>query len=116
MKKIIILLTSILLTCSAYSVEHVKPGDTVVKEGFIFTTDEEKELRANDQRRKLLEALSVKYEDKMELQEYRLDLYKEYTKDTRPMTKWQKVGYFAIGVLTTSAALYMASKINKNLD
>lgn len=116
MRNLIIIITSLLLSWSALAVDHVKPGDTVKKEGFVFDVQEEQKVRANNERRKLLEKLVIRLDDKIDLQDYQIDLYKEHVDSTRPLTKWQKVGYFFLGMAATSASLYVSSKILENRD
>ena len=110
-----ILLISLLLMSSLNAAEVVKKGDIVKNDGVLFSKAEEKELRKRDQQRIKLEDLNVLKDQKIDIQNKRIDNLKEHVTDLESLNRWGKYTWYLIGFVSATASLYIGSKISKNM-
>jgi hypothetical protein len=113
-KKIIILFFFVFSFNGLYAVESIKKGEVAKTDGYVFSIEEEKNLRKLDKERLTLKDLSIEQDKLIVIQNKRIKLYKDYV-DDNTLLVWGKVGYFTLGVSTTAIALYLSSIIIKNI-
>jgi hypothetical protein len=110
--KILILAITILLSSNiAFSAQVLDEGEKAPHKGVLFTMEEEKELRKTKEKVVKLEDLTVRQEDLIKIQDQRIDNYKRYAEENRPLTGWEKIMWFSLGVIATSASMYGAAKL-----
>ena len=111
----LLVLVCLLFSFNSFGAEYLKKGEPAPHNGVLFTDTEEEKLRANNEKLKSLEQLTIVYERKDKLNEERIKNYKEYIQDTKQLNTYGKIGYFFLGFLASSATLYVSSKIVKNV-
>ena len=104
----------LLFTASIYAAEPIKEGDLAPFNGVIFTTEEGRELVENDKKLIKLEQLQVKYEEKIGLQDQRIDLLKNHISDMEQLSPWSRHTWFFIGFVAGGITFYYSSKAIKN--
>ncbi len=124
----LVLLLSIMLNFSIARCDDVLPlkkGDITPKDGLLFPYD-----KANDIKRKLIEledlkSINTSYQKSIDLYKNNQDLYsKQVTilldqnkklldseQAISQLSTYEKIGYFALGVLATGSSFYVASQI-----
>ena len=106
-----ILITSLLIfSLSTYAVTPIKSGEKSPTDGYVFSKDEEKQVREINEKKIALEELAVKQADLIKIQEDRIVILEKEV-DTRILTGWEKAGYVILGIVGTSAAVYLAGKL-----
>lgn len=117
------ILLIILLTISQALCIEVTPmskGDKAPKQGFFIDTENMKEMRKINEKKKLLEKENVTLKDLAVINEKRVEVYKERADETeKHLTKEKTKGNikgvlgFILGVAATSLAAFAASKAIK---
>lgn len=113
-----ILLVLILLTQSAFGctkpVTHLLEGDKAPCEGYLFSPEQEKEVRGKVE---IMEQQTHVIQDQDALIVNLKQQIDNETKQTQNLnsqlnaSSWDKYIYFGLGVLATSAAIYGASHL-----
>ena len=119
---ILLIITWVILTTTSFSNEVVtlNKGDTAPFRGALFSENKTNELRANDERRLLLEKKTITLEEIGVLSEQRLDIYKKrvytleetITKNNRKRF-WSNIGHFLLGAALTGLAAKVAIESSK---
>jgi hypothetical protein len=101
----------------AIDVTPVKEGDKAPQDGFFIDTPNMKELRENNENRKLLKRENVTLKELAIINEQRINVYKERGDEIEKHLSWQQtkgnikgVGGFILGVLAASLAAFAVSK------
>lgn len=109
--KTLLAITLLITSLSAFSTTHIKKGEISPKTGYVITVEEEKNFRKINEDKKILEKLKFVHEEKIELQAKRIENLREFVKDSSPLSKYQKMGYYFLGVLATSTSVYLAGQL-----
>lgn len=129
MFKNILLVSILVLNQTAWAacpdVQDVKAGDKIVCDGVLLSPDAAKKIDGQQVDLKYYKELSDKLLKRQELQDkeinvldQRLRLYQEQSSlladrltSKESTSKWENIGYFALGVLATGLAVYGASQL-----
>ena len=110
MKYLIIL--SIIFSANSFAVTPIKSGQKSTETGYIFSVDEEKQVRGINEKRLKLEDLSVKQEELNKVQSERIVVLEKEV-ENRSFTNTEKVLYFVGGILATGLILSLVNKVTK---
>ena len=110
MKILTIILISVLLSAPTFAVTPLKKGQPAPETGYLFSKAEEKQLRKNNEQRKLLEKLSFKQSELIKNQHEQISILKS----ERKLSTLQKTVYFIGGVFATGMSVYLAGKLVRN--
>lgn len=112
MKLLLVILIS--LQSLLFAVEPIKKGDPSPHDGVVFTNQEANDLVKTDQKVIKLEQLQIKYEEKIGLQDQRIDLLRTHIKDNQELSPMGKLGWFFVGFVGGSLMFYMSAKATKD--
>jgi len=112
-KSILTAILTVLMLTPTFSAETIDKGDSAPYKGVIFTVKEEKALQKMKLKNLGLVEINSLHKQKSVIQSQRIDLLRKQLKSNQSV--WQKIGYFTIGVLATSAALYGGSQLAKTI-
>jgi hypothetical protein len=113
-----LILSLILISNTAYAgvcdlPERVILGDKVPCTGYLFSDVNELKIRTDlTYKNSLIDNLTKQttiQADMLKISNEQIQLYKE----SQPLSKWEKLLYFSLGVVATSLAVNAASKITK---
>ncbi len=110
MKYLIIL--SLIFSANSFAVTPIKSGQKSPETGYIFSVDEEKQVRGINEKRLKLEDLSIKQEELNQVQSERISTLEKEVENSK-LTNTEKVLYFVGGILVTGLAVNLANKLRK---
>jgi hypothetical protein len=118
--KYLLILCFLIQSAFAIDVTPIEKGAPAPEKGFFITAEALKEMRAINERKKLLEKENIQLKDLAVLNEARIENYKKLAEETQAQLRIEKtkgtfkgVGGFALGVLATSVAAYAAIKATR---
>jgi hypothetical protein len=115
MKVLLTLFLIVVVSSQGYSAEALKQGDLAPYDGVIFNQKEANELVVTDKKVLTLEKLAVKYEEKIELQDQRIELLRSSLEEQTRYGSLGKTGWFVAGFITSGLVFYLSSEIVKNV-
>lgn len=114
MKTLRAALTAVLflsILAPTFGAKVLQKGDIAPNKGVLFTMVEEKALRKTDMELIRIKELNALQLEKLMLQSKRINNLRSYVESKQSV--WSKVGFFTLGVLATSAALYGGVQLSK---
>ena len=112
--KILMILVFTILSFRTFGVVHVKKGDIVKHEGYLFSVEEEKSIRKIKMEHIHLKRLRVSQTDFINIQKKQIHLYKEHINNLGT-SQWERALIFTAGMVTSGLMLYGASKVINNI-
>ena len=104
----------LMLSFSAHAVTYVGDKQIAPYAGYLFSPDEERQVRQNNEERLTLKDLSYHQEQKAQILEERVKGYKEYVDEQNRMGNWSKFGWIAAGSVGTVLVLFLATSVVKS--
>lgn len=104
----------IIIMNTANAAKVLNPGDAAPYKGVLFTMEEEAQLRANDEKLLLLQELGVKYEQKAEIQQERIDLLRQEVISKQNASKYNDL-WFIGGIILGGTMMYYSAQAIKGL-
>lgn len=114
MHKSILSLVLILFTLvPTFGAKVLEKGAEAPYKGVLFSMEEEKKLRKTNMELIRIKELNALQKEKMMIQSKRIINLREYVESNKSI--WTKIGYFSLGVIATSAALYGGVQLSRTL-
>jgi len=120
MIKFVLLLTLMINSAFCQNIVELSKGDLAPFSGALVNPSQMKEFRLINEQKKSLETQKITLEDLNEVNQNRINFYKEETENYRNLVKkerskraWSNTGFFVLGVLATSLAAYAAIQATK---
>lgn len=113
MKPFLTLILALLMLTPTFAAKTIEKGSPAPYKGVIFTVEEEKKLQSMKLKNLGLVELNTLHKQKSVIQSQRINNLRSQLKSRQSV--WQKIGYFTLGVLATSAALYGGAQLAKTL-
>jgi hypothetical protein len=121
------LITSLIITATVNASVVLEKGQVAPYSGLLFTQEEAQKLKNELQELSLTKELNVSlnnslelykksqivYEDSILVLQNRNDILVQTIKDLEPRSDLEKIGLFALGVLTTTVITYAAAQALK---
>lgn len=112
-KSILSLVLVFFLISPTFGAKVLQKGDIAQNKGVLFTMEEEKKLRKTDMELFRIKELNALQLEKIMIQSKRIKNLRGYVESNQSI--WAKVGWFSLGVLATSAALYGGVQLSNTL-
>jgi len=112
-KSILTLILAGLMIMPAFGAKVLEKGDSAPYKGVLFTMEGEKKLRKLKLEHLQIKELNALQLEKIMLQSKRIDLLRDHVESNQSI--WAKIGYFSLGILATSAALYGGVQLSRTL-
>lgn len=112
--KLLMILVFMMTSFQTFGVTHVKNGDTVKHDGYLFSIEEEKNLRKIKMEHTQLKELRLAQTDFINIQKKQIFLYKEHINNLGT-SQWERALIFVGGMVASGLLLYGSSKIIKNI-
>ena len=110
-KSILTLILAGLMIMPTFGAKVLQKGDTAPYKGILFDMKEEKKIRQIKMEHIQIKELNALQLEKLMLQSKRIDNLRNYVESNKSI--WSKIGFFTLGVLATSAALYGGVQLTK---
>lgn len=118
MKYILVFLLT--FNCFAQDIVELNKGDAAPFRGALVSPEQMQEFRQINEDKKRVDLQNIKLKDLADVNEQRIDFYKSEVKNVqnqfaRERTKhfFEKIGYFALGVVVTSVAAKAAIEASR---
>jgi len=96
-----------------FGAKVLQKGDIAQYKGVLFTMEEEKSLRKDNMELIRIKELNTLQLEKLMIQSKRINNLRSYVESNKSV--WAKIGWFSLGVLATSAALYGGVQLSKTI-
>lgn len=120
MNKIIIFILLVSNTCFAQDAVHLQKDDKAPYEGYLTNPSKTRDLyNVGLERDSLKKQLELSQSDNGLLKQEKTILIDQNDKlaktayDSQSLSSWEKIGYFALGIITAGGAVYAAKKITQ---
>lgn len=113
MNKLVVILLIISNTCFAQDSIFIDKDTKAPFSGYLLPEEKVKELRNNTLERDLYKTESELRERQVKLLSEQNDKLATTLQSTSSLSSWEKIGFFALGILVTGGAVKLAHEIYK---
>ena len=112
-KSILTLILAGLMIIPTFGAKVLQKGDSAPYKGILFDMEEERGLRKVKMEHIQIKELNALQLEKLMLQSKRIKNLRSHIESNKSV--WSKIGFFTLGILATSAALYGGVQLSRTL-